>query len=100
MRESPREAVPARGRSGGRQRMVPIKRAHGGKHTARAHEQRRAAAAGRVVRGPGRKYGTPLSGWQQQLVSQIGVPDHARERSAGGLRHRLSVLIDRLPIFA
>ena len=28
------------------------------------------------VRCPGRKYGTPVSGWQQQLVSRIGVPDH------------------------
>ena len=26
------------------------------------------------IRGPGHKY---VSGWQQQLVSQIGVPDHA-----------------------
>ena len=37
------------------------------------------------ARGPGRKYGTPVSGWQQQLVSQIGVPDHAanaRNRAA------------------
>ena len=25
----------------------------------------------------GRKYGTPVSGWQQQLVSRIRVPDHA-----------------------
>ena len=24
-----------------------------------------------------RKYGTPVSGWQQQLVSRIGVPEHA-----------------------
>ena len=31
------------------------------------------------LRGPGRKYGTTVkfSGWQQQLVSRIGVPDHA-----------------------
>ena len=29
------------------------------------------------ARGPGRKYGTPVSGWQQQLVSRIGVPDHS-----------------------
>ena len=29
------------------------------------------------LRGPGRKYGTPLSGWQKQLVSRIGVSDHA-----------------------
>ena len=29
-----------------------------------------------ALRGPGRKYGTPVSGWQQKLVSRIGVPDH------------------------
>ena len=29
------------------------------------------------MRGPGRKYGTSVSGWQQQLVSRIGVLDHA-----------------------
>ena len=28
------------------------------------------------LRGLGRKHGTPLSGWQQPLVSRIGVPDH------------------------
>ena len=34
------------------------------------------------LRGPGRKHGTPdsgwtpVSGWQQQLVSRVGVPDH------------------------
>ena len=28
------------------------------------------------LRGPGRKHGTPVSGWQQQLVSRIGVSDH------------------------
>ena len=28
-------------------------------------------------RGPGRKHGTPVSGWQQQLVSRIGFPDHS-----------------------
>ena len=29
-----------------------------------------------TLRGPGRKYGTPVSGWQQQLVSRIGGLDH------------------------
>ena len=28
------------------------------------------------VRGPNRKHGTPVSGWQQQLMSQICVPGH------------------------
>ena len=32
----------------------------------------------RCTRGPGRKFGTPDGGWQQQLVSRIGVPDHAQ----------------------
>ena len=32
---------------------------------------------GCCLRGPRRKCGTPVSGWQQQLVSQIGVPDRA-----------------------
>ena len=31
----------------------------------------------RPVRGPGRKHGTPVSGWQQQLASRIGGLDHA-----------------------
>ena len=30
-----------------------------------------------TLRGPGRKYGTPISGCSQQLVSRIGVPDYA-----------------------
>ena len=29
------------------------------------------------LRGPGRKYGTPVSGWSQQLVSRTGVPGHS-----------------------
>ena len=29
------------------------------------------------VRGPGRKHGTAVSRWSQQLVSRIGVPGHA-----------------------
>ena len=29
------------------------------------------------LRGPGRKYGTPVSKWSLQLVSRIGVPDNA-----------------------
>ena len=33
------------------------------------------------LRGPGRKCGTPVSGWQKQLVSQIGVPGHAMHLS-------------------
>ena len=37
-----------------------------------------------AVRGPGRKYGTVVSGWQQQLVSRIGVPDHAQPHSVVG----------------
>ena len=35
---------------------------------------------GITVRGPGRKHGTPFSGWQQQLVSRIEVPDHGHVR--------------------
>ena len=31
----------------------------------------------RHLHDPNRKYGTPVSGWLQQLVSRIGVPDHA-----------------------
>ena len=31
----------------------------------------------RGLRGPGRTCGTTVSGWEQQLVSQIGVADHA-----------------------
>ena len=33
-----------------------------------------------ALRGPGRKYGTSVSWWSQQLVSRIGVPDHAPQR--------------------
>ena len=40
------------------------------------------------MRGPGRKYGTPVSGWQQQLVSRIGVPDH---RAIQGVTHRPAI---------
>ena len=29
------------------------------------------------LRGPRRKHGTPVSGWQQHLMSQVGVSDHA-----------------------
>ena len=32
------------------------------------------------LRGPNRKHGTPVSGWSRQLVSRIGVPDHAPSR--------------------
>ena len=35
-----------------------------------------------ALRGPGRKIGTPVSGWQQQLVSQTGVPGHAPSSNA------------------
>ena len=31
--------------------------------------------------GPGRRYGTAVSGWPRQLVSRIGVPDHAHMSS-------------------
>ena len=34
------------------------------------------------LRGPGRKHGTLLSGWKQQLLSQIGMSDHAPGRAA------------------
>ena len=37
---------------------------------------RRFQGTATTVRGPGRKHGTPLSGWEQQLVSRIGVSDH------------------------
>ena len=33
-------------------------------------------------RGPGRKYGTPVSGWKQQLGSRIGVSNNNRAASA------------------
>ena len=43
--------------------------------------RQRARAAGsrrhRPCIGPNRKHGAPVSGWQQQLMSQIGVLDHA-----------------------
>ena len=29
-----------------------------------------------ATRGPGRKHGTPVSVWQQQMMSRIGVSDH------------------------
>ena len=32
--------------------------------------------------GPGRKHGTPISGWKQQLVPRIGVPDHSCGRES------------------
>ena len=38
-----------------------------------------------ALRGPGRKCGTPISRWQQQLMSRIGVPDHAPGSRVGGL---------------
>ena len=37
--------------------------------------------AKRAVRGPGRKHRTPVSGWEQQLMSRIGVSDHACQAS-------------------
>ena len=39
----------------------------------------------RQVRGSGRKYGTSFSGWQQQLVSRIGVPDTAPTPATRGI---------------
>ena len=33
------------------------------------------------LRGPNLKYGTPVSGWQQQLVSRSGIPGHAPSRA-------------------
>ena len=44
-----------------------------------------------ALRGPGRKHGTPVSRWQQQLVSRIEVPDHAPELS--GLDDAPAVLV-------
>ena len=41
------------------------------------HCKASAAVVLQGMRGPNRKYGTPVSGWQQKLVSRIGVPDHA-----------------------
>ena len=45
----------------------------------------RSAMAKSDLRGPGRENGAPVSGRQQQLVSRIGVPDHAPQREAGSL---------------
>ena len=45
--------------------------------------------------GPGRKCGTPVSGWQQQLVSRIEVPGHAPQLPLPRsklLNHRLKPL--------
>ena len=36
------------------------------------------------LRDPGRKYGEPVSGWQQQLVSRIEVPDQRTESDDSG----------------
>ena len=48
------------------------------------------------LRGPRRKHGTTVSGWKQQLVSRIGVPDHAPVRRHGRLlRLDAQVHLDR-----
>ena len=50
---------------------------------------------GCAMRGPGRKCGTPVSGWQQQLVSRIEVPGHAPQLPLPRsklLNHRLKPL--------